>query len=478
MAFFQDTPVSGDIPVTDYTGRPIPREHETPHTMTFDELRLSQPIVDAVATEGHTTPTPIQLKAIPAILEGNDLLGCAPTGTGKTAAFALPILDRLSNTKPPYRPKSSKKGSAGGMPRTLILSPTRELANQISERFEAYGRNLSLRNAVVYGGVNLQRQAHRLRGKVDVLVATPGRLLDLVNRGRLKLGSVEVLVLDEADRMLDMGFIHDIRKVVELMPLKRQTLLFSATMPKEIRKLADSILTNPVFVETAPVVPSAKSILQSVYLFERANKPILLHRILAREGTERILVFTRTKHGADKLAKILKKTGIDANAIHGNKSQAARNRAMDSFKRGGTSVLVATDVASRGIDVDDISHVINFDMPNIADTYVHRIGRTARAGASGVAISFCSNDEFTELKAIEKMLGRNLPLAKDEPDLIIDPPRKCRKSGGKKSARTRGKAPHQRSRRAPRSVRSKKSKAQNTNPKTRKSGPKPSRAGT
>ena len=468
--------MSGNTPVTDSTGHPIPREHETPHTMTFDELRLSQPIVDAVATEGYATPTPIQRKAIPTILEGNDVLSCAPTGTGKTAAFALPILDRLSTTKPPYRPKSSKKGAAGGMPRTLVLSPTRELANQISEQFEVYGRNLSLRNAVVYGGVNLQRQARRLRGKVDVLLATPGRLLDLVNRGHLKLGSVEVLVLDEADRMLDMGFIHDIRKIVELLPLKRQTLLFSATMPGEIRRLADSILSNPVFVETAPVVPSEKSILQSVYLVERSNKPVLLHRILAREGMERILVFTRTKHGADKLAKILKKTGIDANAIHGNKTQAARNRALDSFKRGGTSVLVATDVASRGIDVDDISHVINYDMPNIADTYIHRIGRTARAGASGVAISFCSNDEFSELKAIEKMLGRNLPLAKDEPDLIIDQPRKPWKSGGKKSARTKGKAPHQRSRSAPRPSRSKKFQARNTRPKTRKSGPKPARA--
>ncbi|MCH2162060.1 MAG: DEAD/DEAH box helicase [Phycisphaerales bacterium] len=468
--------------MTDCTGTPISRVHETPNPMTFDDLRLSKPIVDAVATEGHTTPTPIQQKSIPAILEGNDVLGCAPTGTGKTAAFALPILDHIANSRPPFRPKAAKKGSNGGRPRALVLSPTRELADQIFKRFDAYGRNLSLRNAVVYGGVNLPRQARRLRGRVDVLVATPGRLLDMVNRRFLKLGSVEILVLDEADRMLDMGFIHDIRKVVDMIPEKRQTLLFSATMPKEIRGLADSILNNHVYVETAPVVPSAKSIKQSVYLVERSNKSILLHRILSREGMERVLVFARTKHGADKLAKVLKKNGIDANAIHGNKSQAARNKAMDSFKRGGTSVLVATDVASRGIDVDDISHVINYDMPNSADTYVHRIGRTARAGASGVAISFCGNDEYGDLKSIEKMLDRTLPMAKDEPDLTLDQPRKTGKKsgnkGGRKPPRNRGKKPYRQSGKPPRPEDSNSTKPRKSKPKRRKSGPKPSKAGS
>ena len=393
--------------------------------MSFNELRLAEPIVRAIATEGYTTPTPIQIKAIPEVLAGKDVLGCAQTGTGKTGAFAMPILHRLakSTVRPVRPPTRNRKGRpAAGRPRALVLCPTRELATQIFESFRAYGRNLRLRHVVVFGGVNQARQVRELRAGTDVLVATPGRLLDLIGQGLIDLSAVEVLVLDEADRMLDMGFIHDIRRVVDRLPARRQTLLFSATMPGEIRRLANALLHEPVFVQVAPEASTADGIAQSVYLVARKDKATLLARLLRREAVERTLVFTRTKYGADKLVKTLRRSGIAAEAIHGNKNQNARTRALHDFKSGRTPVLVATDIASRGIDVDEITHVVNFDMPNIAETYVHRIGRTARAGASGIALSFCDHEELDHLRAIQRLIGRRLEVNQSESDLVFDTP--------------------------------------------------------
>jgi ATP-dependent RNA helicase RhlE len=390
--------------------------------MSFNELRLSEPIVRAIATEGYTTPTPIQTQAIPEVLAGRDVLGCAQTGTGKTGAFAMPILHRLAASPGKPARHSRKGGPRAGRPRALVLCPTRELATQIYESFRTYGRNMPLRHAVVFGGVSQARQVRELRAGVDVLVATPGRLLDLMGQGLIDLSVVEVLVLDEADRMLDMGFIHDIRRIVDRMPARRQTLLFSATMPGEIRRLANSLLHEPVFLQVAPPAATADSIAQSVYLVSRRDKATLLARLLRRETVERTLVFTRTKYGADKLVKTLQRSGIAAEAIHGNKNQNARTRALQGFKAGRTPVLVATDIASRGIDVDEITHVVNFELPNIAETYVHRIGRTARAGASGVALSFCDHDEIEHLRAIEKLIGRRLDVNDSDPDLVFDAP--------------------------------------------------------
>ena len=395
--------------------------------MSFNELRLAEPIVRAIATEGYTTPTPIQTKAIPEILAGKDVLGCAQTGTGKTGAFAMPILHRLAksnaSTARQAGPRTrNRRGPSAGRPRALVLCPTRELATQIFESFRAYGRNLRLRHVVVFGGVNQARQVRELRAGVDVLVATPGRLLDLIGQGLIDLGAVEVLVLDEADRMLDMGFIHDIRRVVDRLPQRRQALLFSATMPGEIRRLANTLLHEPVFVQVAPEASTADGISQSVYLVARQDKATLLARLLRRETVDRTLVFTRTKHGADKLVKTLRRSGISAEAIHSNKNQNARTRALHDFKSGRTPVLVATDIASRGIDVDEITHVVNFDMPNIAETYIHRIGRTARAGASGIALSFCDRDELEHLRAIERLIGKRLDVDENESDLVFDEP--------------------------------------------------------
>jgi ATP-dependent RNA helicase RhlE len=389
--------------------------------MSFRELRLAEPIVRAVAAEGYTTPTPIQSKAIPHILAGRDVLGCAQTGTGKTGAFALPMLHRLAQ---PTRGNNQRPGNQarGRRPRALILCPTRELATQITESFGAYGRNLSLRHTVVFGGVSQAAQVRALRAGIDVLVATPGRLLDLIGQGLVDLGGIETLVLDEADRMLDMGFINDIRKIVARIPERRQTLLFSATMPGEIRRLADSILHKPVFVEAAPVASTADFIAQSVYLVAKKNKPTLLQRVLRHSDMGRTLVFTRTKYGADKVVRKLRQAGIEAAAIHGNKAQNARTRALDGFKSGRMQVLVATDIASRGIDVDEITHVINFDLPNIPETYVHRIGRTARAGASGIAMSFCDHEELPHLRAIERLIGMQLDVVENEPDLVFVAP--------------------------------------------------------
>jgi ATP-dependent RNA helicase RhlE len=375
----------------------------------FSDLRLSEPILRAVTAEGYSIPTPIQAQAIPHVLDGRDLLGVAQTGTGKTAAFALPILDRLSGAR------AQGANGHGRRVRCLVLSPTRELASQIGDSFRAYGKNTGIHHSVVFGGVGQGAQVQALRRGVDVLVATPGRLLDLMNQGFVDLRGIEVFVLDEADRMLDMGFINDIRKVVAKLPRERQTLMFSATMPPDIRDLANTILRNPVSVHVSPVAKTADRIEQSVYFVEKKNKPRLLAHLLNQTAFSRCLVFTRTKHGADRVAKHLNKVGIAADAIHGNKSQNQRERALANFKNGKTAVLIASDIASRGIDIDDISHVVNYDLSNEPETYVHRIGRTARAGASGVAVSFCDNDERPYLAAIEKLTRQKLVVKIDHP---------------------------------------------------------------
>ncbi|CCG98897.1 ATP-dependent RNA helicase RhlE [Fibrella aestuarina BUZ 2] len=370
--------------------------------MNFNDLAIIAPILKALAEEGYTTPTPIQEQAIPHVNAGRDLLGCAQTGTGKTAAFSIPTLQRL------YTKKQS--GDWSNKIKALILTPTRELAIQIDESLAAYGRHVGLRHTVIFGGVGQKPQTDALARGVDILTATPGRLLDLMNQGFVNLKGIEFFVLDEADRMLDMGFIHDVRKVLAVLPNKRQSLFFSATMPPEIVKLADTILTDPVKVEVTPVSSTADTVRQSVYLVERDNKRNLLRHILEDKAIESALVFTRTKHGADKVAEFLNKQGIKTEAIHGNKAQNARQRALSNFKERTTRVLVATDIAARGIDVDNLSHVINFELPNIPESYVHRIGRTGRAGASGIAISFCETDERAYLKDIQKLIGRKVPV--------------------------------------------------------------------
>lgn len=397
--------------------------------MTFQEMRLAAPIVRAVEAEGYTTPTPIQARAIPEAMTGRDILGTAQTGTGKTCAFALPILHRLFGApvkdEPPTtnerrrgkHARQPRKGRPGRAPRALVLCPTRELATQIFQSFVAYGRQLPLRHTVVFGGVNQFRQVKALQGGIDVLVATPGRLLDLMNQGHVDLRSIETLVLDEADRMLDMGFINDIRKVVAKVPRTRQTLFFSATVSKEIRTLSATLLSDPVHIETAPEATTVELIQQRVYKVDRSVKGRLLEHVLQRDEVDRVLVFTRTKHGADRLVKSLRRSNIEAEAIHGNKTQASRTRTMRAFKAGQVRVLIATDIASRGIDVDDISHVINFDMPVDAETYVHRIGRTARAGASGVALSFCDQSEWKLLQEIERRSRIRIEIATDAPSL-------------------------------------------------------------
>lgn len=376
--------------------------------MLFTDLNIIKPILDALNDEGYTKPTPIQQGAIPHILNGKDLLGCAQTGTGKTAAFAIPMLQLLA------KPKTM--ASAGQRPiRALILTPTRELAIQIQESFNAYGRHLRLKNLVIFGGVNQGPQTDALKRGVDILVATPGRLLDLISQGFVRLNEIEIFVLDEADRMLDMGFVHDVKRVITKIPTKRQTLFFSATMPQEIQSLANSILKNPEKVEVTPESTTADTIEQTLFYVEKENKRSLLAHILADKSIETALVFTRTKHGADKVVKDLVRIGIKAEAIHGNKSQNARQRALSNFKSRETRILVATDIAARGIDVDEMTHVINYELPNVPETYVHRIGRTGRAGQSGIAFSFCDNDETAELRDIHKMLGRNIQLDSNHP---------------------------------------------------------------
>lgn len=376
--------------------------------MKFEDLRLAEPILRAVRTEGYTTPTAIQTQAIPPVLAGRDVLGCAQTGTGKTAAFALPILQRMDRTRKAVPGKSRSI-------RVLILAPTRELASQIGDSFRVYGRHLPLNHAVIFGGVNQNPQVQALRNGIDILVATPGRLLDLMSQGYVDLRRIEVLVLDEADRMLDMGFIHDIRKIVAQVPTERQTLLFSATMPSDIRKLADAILCKPVSVNVAPTAVAADTVEQCIYHVEKRSKPAMLRHFLNHNAFSRVLVFTRTKHGADRVARDLTRAGISAEAIHGNKSQNARTRAISRFKSQSPPVLVATDIAARGLDIDEVSHVINYDVPNIPETYVHRIGRTGRAGASGLAVSFCDETEKEFLRDIEKLIRRAVPVRTDCP---------------------------------------------------------------
>jgi len=375
--------------------------------MSFEKLNLIEPVLRALKAEGYTQPTPIQEQAIPIILQRKDLLGCAQTGTGKTAAFAIPILQLL------HQDELYKKGPAGI--KTLILTPTRELAIQIGESFTAYGKYLKIRHTVIFGGVSQKSQTDALRSGVDILIATPGRLLDLMNQRYVHLQHINTFVLDEADRMLDMGFIHDVKKIIAKLPSKRQTLFFSATMPGEISKLADTILTNPVRVQVTPVSSTANTVVQSVYFVEKSDKRSLLLHLLKQQSIETALVFTRTKHGADKVAKDLNRAGVQAEAIHGNKSQNARQRALSNFKAKQTRVLVATDIAARGIDIDDLSHVVNYELPNIPETYVHRIGRTGRAGASGIALSFCDTEEKEFLRDIHKLIARTIPVVEDHP---------------------------------------------------------------
>ncbi len=374
---------------------------------SFESFELNPEILRAVAEKNYTTPTPIQEKAIPIVLEGKDLLGCAQTGTGKTAAFALPILHRLRETH--------WKGGGRRPIRALVLTPTRELASQIAESFGAYGRHTGLRYAVVFGGVSQQPQAQALSRGVDILVATPGRLLDLMSQGLVLLRTVEIFVLDEADRMLDMGFIHDIRRIIGQLPGKRQTLFFSATMPGEIRGLADSILRDPVRVAVTPVATPAEAVMQQVHHVEKSGKVDLLKHLLDGPSVRNALVFTRTKHGADKITRQLSRHDVRVEAIHGNKSQNAREKALNNFKLGRTRVLVATDIAARGLDISDLSHVINFDLPNEPESYVHRIGRTGRAGAKGIALSFCSFEERPFLAGIERLIRKHLPVAEAHP---------------------------------------------------------------
>jgi len=383
--------------------------------MQFSELGLLPALQSAVAAEGYVEPTPIQAKAIPHVLAGRDLLGLAQTGTGKTAAFALPILQRLSRAvssgdpgKPPPR--------RGSRPiRCLILTPTRELASQIGESFTTYGKNLALRNFVIFGGVGDGPQKQALRDGMDILIATPGRLLDLAGQGLLDLKPLEVFVLDEADRMLDMGFIHDVRRVIAMLPRQRQTLFFSATMPREAQELADQLLRDPQTVAVVPPATTVEKVDQEVYFVEKGDKRALLVDVLREVALRRVLVFSRTKHGANRIAEHLAKYQIGAEAIHGNKSQNARERALAGFKAGRTRVLVATDIAARGIDIDDVTHVINFDIPEVPETYVHRIGRTARAGAAGMAMSFCEAEERADLRAIEKLTRQLIPVVEGHP---------------------------------------------------------------
>ncbi|MBP6539061.1 MAG: DEAD/DEAH box helicase [Saprospiraceae bacterium] len=373
--------------------------------MTFEQLGLIDPILDALKSEGYENPTPIQAQSIPLLLKGQDLLACAQTGTGKTAAFALPIIQHLvlKNAQGPRKIKA------------LIITPTRELAIQIDESFAVYGKNTKLKHTVIFGGVNQHSQVNALKAGVDILVATPGRLLDLVNQGFIKLGDISHFVLDEADRMLDMGFVHDVKKIIKIIPEKRHSLFFSATMPDTIMSLASSILTSPQKVEVTPVSSTAETIQQKIYFVDQVNKYELLKFVLKDKTIKSALVFTRTKHGADKVVKYLTRSEISAEAIHGNKSQNARQRALSNFKDRTTRVLVATDIAARGIDIDELAFVINFEIPNIPETYVHRIGRTGRAGASGQAVSFCDIEERPYLRDIQKLIKIEIKVEESHP---------------------------------------------------------------
>jgi ATP-dependent RNA helicase RhlE len=378
-------------------------------TTTFEELGLMEPLQRALRSENYTTPTPIQAQAIPLLLEGRDLLGIAQTGTGKTAAFSLPLLHRLAADRIKPAPKTA---------RALILAPTRELAVQIADSIRAYGRHLGLTQTVILGGVGQNPQVKAMSRGVDILVATPGRLLDLANQKHVNLSGSGVLVLDEADRMLDMGFIHDVRRIVAMLPRKRQSLLFSATMPGDVAKLAKDMLIDPMRVEVTPPASTVDRIRQSVYFVEQTGKQSLLAELLGDQSLQKVIVFTRTKHRANRVADNLSKGGTPADAIHGNKSQSARQKALERFRSGESRVLVATDIAARGIDVDGVTHVINFELPNEPESYVHRIGRTARAGADGAAIAFCDQTEKSYLKSIEKLTGVRLDPVGDMPRAV------------------------------------------------------------
>ncbi len=400
--------------------------------MTFKELGLLPQILSALKEQGYQSPTPIQRGAIPPALKGQDVLGCAQTGTGKTCAFATPILQRLSKT---YQKGEHKI-------RALILTPTRELALQIEECFEAYGKHLPLRSAVIFGGVGQQPQVQKIKKGLDILVATPGRLLDLHGQGLIDLLDVEIFVLDEADRMLDMGFIHDVRRVLKLLPVKKQTLFFSATMPPEVMELVNGLLHDYARVEVDPVSSSVEVIAQSLYFVDKGNKTKLLAHLIEEKGMDNVLVFSRTKHGANRIAQDLEKRGIKAAAIHGNKSQTARQTALADFKAGKLTALVATDIAARGIDIDELKWVVNYDLPEVPETYIHRIGRTGRAGRDGTALSFCRADEKNYLKQIEKLLGRKLSVVEGHPYPMVeaatgvDPMAQAKKEG-KENARAR-----------------------------------------
>jgi ATP-dependent RNA helicase RhlE len=373
--------------------------------VSFNNLQLIEPVLQALSKEGYTNPTPIQEKAIPVILQKRDLLGCAQTGTGKTAAFVIPVLQLMYEQKQKATESSRKI-------KLLILTPTRELAIQIGESIKAYGHFLPLRHQVIFGGVSQHSQVQAVRRGVDILVATPGRLLDLMQQSHITLRDIQYFVLDEADRMLDMGFVHDVKRIISRLPIKRQTLFFSATMPEEIKQLAGILLNNPVKVEVTPPATTVDLIRQSVYYTEKHNKQSLLIQLLKDSAIETVLIFTQMKYGADKLTRILNKAGIRSDAIHGNKAQAARQKALSNFKNKQIRVLVATDIAARGIDIDELSHVINYDLPNMSETYVHRIGRTGRAGTSGTAISFCDWSEKIFLSDIQKLIRKKIPAVK------------------------------------------------------------------
>jgi len=390
--------------------------------MTFQDLNLLQNIQHALSDEGYTTPTPIQQQAIPVILEGNDLVGCAQTGTGKTAAFAIPILNLLHRIVGSAQKRKNI--------RALVVTPTRELAIQIGESFETYGRYTNIRQLTIFGGVSQVPQVDQLKKGVDVLIVTPGRLLDLHKQGFIDLDHLHTLVLDEADQMLDMGFINDVKKIIKLTPDNRQTLLFSATMPIAIRELADSFLTKPKYVSVTPISSTAETVEQHIYFVNKEDKRKLLYHLIRNEGLKQLLVFSRTKHGADNVVKALKKNGVNAEAIHGDKSQSARQRVLEAFKKNEISVLVATDIAARGIDIESLPYVLNFDLPNIPETYVHRIGRTGRAGNGGISISFCGKDEEVYWKDIQKLVKVNVKTIKDHPypwndvEPVIEPEKK------------------------------------------------------
>ena len=408
----------------------------------FSEFKLLEPLNRALRDVGYSVPTPVQVQSIPSLMAGRDLLGCAQTGTGKTAAFALPILQHLATVRKPRR---------RGVIRALIVTPTRELAAQIGDSMQGYGKHLDIRGTVIFGGVGQMPQTKALDRGVDYLVATPGRLLDLIGQGFIHLNDVEIFVLDEADRMLDMGFLPDIKKILARLPAKRQTMFFSATMPPDIVKLANTMVRDPVRVDVTPDIPVVELIDQRLMYVSRQDKVLLLERVLRESGADRVLVFTRTKHGANKIVRILEGSNIRAMAIHGNKAQTARTRALEEFRNGHVRVLVATDIAARGIDVEGISHVVNFDIPNVPETYIHRIGRTARAGKAGISVSLCDREERSYVRDIERLMKRQIPVFKDHPyhseaaANSTDPPppqgrnqqRRPHGSGGRQSSRPR-----------------------------------------